>query len=181
MKRANNQLELKTFRRELRSNLKPAEAKLWTYLKNKQLDGRRFRRQHSVAGFILDFYCLSERLAIELDGQPHLHPAAREYDRERDLFLKYYGVLVLRFVNHLVFNNPQGVLKEIQGQFGWLQKTNSSPPAKGEYPIGGGGFKAMQAGVTIAINPSGLTATSPSQGRSYKEKTSLTLAVQELK
>jgi very-short-patch-repair endonuclease len=132
MKRANNQIELKTFRRELRNNLTPAEAKMWTYLKNKQLEGRRFRRQHSIAGFILDFYCPSERLGIELDGQGHFNAGAREYDRERDLFLKYYGVLVLRFVNSWVFDNPQGVLKQIKEHFGWSQKTNSSPPAKGE-------------------------------------------------
>ena len=73
MRRMNNQLILKTFRKELRSNLTPAEAKLWTYLKNKKLGGRRFRRQHSVGGYILDFYCPTEKLAIELDGQGHLH------------------------------------------------------------------------------------------------------------
>jgi very-short-patch-repair endonuclease len=122
----NNHPELKTFRRELRNNMTPAEAKMWTYLKNKQLDGRRFRRQHSIAGFILDFYCPSERLGIELDGQPHFHPAAREYDRERDIFLAHYGVLVLRFVNRCVFNNPQGVLKEIQKHFGWIENNRNA-------------------------------------------------------
>ena len=139
MKRANNQIELKTFRRELRDNLTPAEAKLWTYLKNKQLEGRRFRRQHSIAGFILDFYCSSERLGIELDGQGHFNDGAREYDRERDLFLKYYGVLVLRFVNSWVFDNPHGVLKQIQDHFGWSQKTPS--PLRGTPPLQGESFK----------------------------------------
>ena len=82
----NNHPELKTFRRELRSHLTPAEARMWTYLKNKQLDGRRFRRQHSIGGYILDFYCPSEQLAIELDGKPHFYAEAIEYDRERICF-----------------------------------------------------------------------------------------------
>ena len=49
----------------------PAEAKLWTYLKGKQLEGRKFRRQHSVRQYILDFYCPASKVAIELDGQAH--------------------------------------------------------------------------------------------------------------
>ena len=135
MKRMNNQLKLKTFRRELRSNLTPAEAKLWTFLNNKQLSGRRFRRQHSVGGYILDFYCPTEKLAIELDGQGHLNDGQREYDRERDLFLEHHGVLVLRFMNSWVFDNPQGVLREIEGRFGWAQ---NPLPASRYSPLAGG-------------------------------------------
>jgi hypothetical protein len=69
--RINNLPHLKTFRQKLRNNLTPAEAKLWAYIKNSQVEGRKFRRQHSVDNYILDFYCPSERLAIELDGQGH--------------------------------------------------------------------------------------------------------------
>ena len=61
----NNLPTLRTFRKELRNNLTPAEARLWTLLKGSQLAGRKFRRQHSVANYILDFYCPSERLAVE--------------------------------------------------------------------------------------------------------------------
>jgi len=66
--RLNNLPALKYFRRKLRSKMTPAEAKLWTYLKGKQLEGKKFRRQHSVSRYILDFYCPSSKLAIELDG-----------------------------------------------------------------------------------------------------------------
>ncbi|HML76097.1 MAG TPA: DUF559 domain-containing protein [Anaerohalosphaeraceae bacterium] len=118
----NNWPELKTFRRRLRSHLTPAEAKMWTYLKDKQLDGRRFRRQHSFGNYILDFYCPSERLAIELDGQPHFNTRAAVYDYERDLFLAHFDVLVLRFVNRFVFDNPQGVLNQIRDHFGWYER-----------------------------------------------------------
>lgn len=65
-------------------------------LKGSQLAGRKFRRQHSVANYILDFYCPSERLAVELDGAVHDSFEAQEYDRERDLFLEQFGIKVLR-------------------------------------------------------------------------------------
>ena len=124
----NNLPELKTFRRELRNQLTPAEAKMWDYLKGKKLDGHKFRRQHSVGPFILDFYCPDERLAIELDGQVHLF--AQDYDRERDLFLAHFGILVLRFENKFVFECPDYVIDCIREHFGWANK--SSPPVKGE-------------------------------------------------
>ncbi len=81
----NNLPALRVFRKELRSHLTPAEAKLWTYLRRSQLAGRKFRRQHSVGGgYILDFYCPAERLAIELDGATHDNALAQRYDEERD-------------------------------------------------------------------------------------------------
>jgi very-short-patch-repair endonuclease len=118
----NNLPELKTFRRELRNHLTPAEAKLWSYLQEKKLQGRKFRRQHSVGPFILDFYCPAERLAIELDGQVHLSVSARDYDRKRDLFLAHLGILVLRFENKFVFDCPDCVMKRIKESFGWAEK-----------------------------------------------------------
>ncbi|NEN24737.1 DUF559 domain-containing protein [Cryomorpha ignava] len=114
----NNLPYLKTFRKNLRNNLTPAEAKLWTLLKGKGLEGRKFRRQHSFANYILDFYCPEERLAIELDGQGHFEATQAEYDRERDLFLEYSGIRVLRFENKWVWNNPGGLLEEVKNYFG---------------------------------------------------------------
>ncbi|MFN9304209.1 MAG: DUF559 domain-containing protein, partial [Candidatus Kapaibacterium sp.] len=110
---------LKTFRKQLRKNLTPAEAKLWTLLKGKQLEGRKFRRQCSVANYILDFYCPSENLAIELDGQGHFEASRAEYDYERDLFLLHCGIKVLRFENKWVWENPEGLLNEVKSSFGW--------------------------------------------------------------
>lgn len=118
--------DLETFRKELRNCSTPAEVKLWMYLRDKQLEGRKFRRQHSFGCYILDFYCPSERLAIELDGQPHFEAEAIEYDRERDLFLKHFDVLVLRFVNHWIFENPEGVLNHIRERFGWFEKKRNA-------------------------------------------------------
>ncbi len=100
-----NNKKLKTLRKCLRKNLTPAEAKLWKYLQNKQLDGRKFRRQHSIGNYILDFYCPSEKLAIELDGEIHNIETQAEYDNDRDLFLFNCGIKVLRFENKVVFEN----------------------------------------------------------------------------
>ena len=114
----NNKKILKTFRKRLRKNLTPAESKLWKYLQNKQLDGRKFRRQHSINNYILDFYCPSEKLAIELDGEVHNIEAQAEYDNYRDLFLFYYGIKVLRFENKVVFENPEYLIDCIKKEFG---------------------------------------------------------------
>ena len=160
----NNLPELKAFRKKLRNQLTPAEAKLWTHLKAKKLDGRKFRRQHSIGPFILDFYCPSEHLAVELDGQGHLF--TRDYDRQRDLFLEYFDILVLRFENKFVFECPGYVTNHIKEHFGWMGENhpglNSSPPAKGEYPEGG-------RGLSIKIRdskkqPPRPSATPPSKG-----------------
>ena len=115
----NNIPTLRTFRKALRSNLTPAEARLWSMLKDSQLQGRKFRRQHSFSGYILDFYCSSEKLGVELDGEVHYNERAAEYDYERKLFLKYFGISVLRFENKLVFEEPEWVLSRIQESFGW--------------------------------------------------------------
>jgi very-short-patch-repair endonuclease len=113
--------DLRTFRTELRSKLTPAEGKLWTYIKNSKL-GRKFRRQHSVGRYILDFYCPSEMLAIELDGMVHFSATAMEYDRERKIFLEYFGIKVLRFENKMVFEDPEWVLDRIRFEFGWKER-----------------------------------------------------------
>ncbi|MCK9499004.1 MAG: DUF559 domain-containing protein, partial [Bacteroidales bacterium] len=125
-KSINNLPHLKTFRKKLRNNLTPAEAKLWTLLKGKQLAGRKFRRQHSVANYILDFYCPSENLAIELDGQGHFEATQAQYDYERDLFLQHCGIKVLRFENKWVWDNLEGLLEEVKSNFGWDHPGSSS-------------------------------------------------------
>jgi very-short-patch-repair endonuclease len=118
--RKNNLPPLRTLRRELRKHLTPAEAKLWTHIKSSQLDGRKFRRQHSVGRYILDFYCPQERLGVELDGEVHSFVSAQERDLERDSFLNAQGIKVLRFENKVVFQDVEAVLIEIQRHFGWF-------------------------------------------------------------
>ena len=75
---------LKDIRRELRSNMTTAEATLWKVLKNGSLQNRKFRRQHSIGKYIVDFYCPAEQLIIELDGEVHNDPMRSSADAERD-------------------------------------------------------------------------------------------------
>ena len=121
----NNLPQRRAQRRSLRKQMTPAEARLWSLLKNSQLDGRKFRRQHSFNGYILDFYCPSEKLGIELDGEFHFNEQAIKYDHQRSLFLKYFGIRILRFENCLVFDAPDWVLESIRASFG--QKEASGP------------------------------------------------------
>jgi len=109
--------ELKEFRRELRKNLTPAEAYLWSLLKARKFEGIRFTRQHSMGNFIVDFYCASEKLIIELDGNVHFNPVAELYDQKRTEYLNSLGFKVIRFENKMVFENLQTVLQEIKDNF----------------------------------------------------------------
>ncbi len=108
---------LKERRRELRTKLTPAEATLWIQLKNKKLDGRKFTKQHSIENYIVDFYCSSEKLVIELDGQGHFNLGQVVSDEDRDKRLKELGFTVLRFENNLVFEHLDYVLKTIEMNF----------------------------------------------------------------
>jgi predicted helicase len=87
-----------------------------------------------VGNYILDFYCPTERIAIELDGQGHFETQQAIYDQERDLFLKYYGIRVLRFENKEVWNNSESLLEKVKSYFGkqtqglYNSKNNETEP-----------------------------------------------------
>ncbi len=109
-----NKKGLKENRRHLRSTGTSAEAVLWLSLKNKQLNGKRFRRQHSIGNYIVDFYCPSDKLVIELDGEYHFLYGGYMNDVDRDNYLKVLGIKVLRFENYMVFDHLEVVLEEIK-------------------------------------------------------------------
>ena len=96
----------------LRRNSTDAERKLWYSIRSKQLDGLKFRRQHPLGNYVVDFVCLEKRLIIELDGGQHA--INKEKDIERDNWLKNEGYTVLRFWNNDVLDNLDGVLSEIR-------------------------------------------------------------------
>ncbi len=114
-----NWKHLKDKRRSLRNNGTPAEATLWTLLSKSQLEGRKFRRQHSIKNYILDFYCHTEKLAIELDGDVLFTEHSLEYDNKRDDELASLGIKVIRFENDDVFRATTAVLEKIRSCFGW--------------------------------------------------------------
>lgn len=116
-KRLHNRKALKKRRRRLRNNATPAEAELWKMLKGSQLQDRKFRRQHSIGSYIVDFYCPAEHLAVELDGAVHDDPARYDYDDRREVFLRERGIRVVRFENRDVFEDPERVLEAIAWHF----------------------------------------------------------------
>jgi len=99
--------------RTLRRDSTDAEGLVWFLLRNRRLGGFKFRRQHPVGPYILDFYCQETKLAIELDGGQHNSPEEMIYDQERTCYLSALGIRVLRFWNNEVLNNPEGVLQVI--------------------------------------------------------------------
>ena len=105
-------------RNELRASLTSAEAFLWTHLRNSQLDGKKFRRQHSIGPYIVDFFCPECRLAVELDGAGHMTEVGAEADARRSEFLKRFNITVIRFENRSVFENTEVVLEEIRRHLG---------------------------------------------------------------
>ena len=106
--------ELLIRRKELRRNLTPEEAVLWTQLKAKGLDGSKWRKQHSVGNYILDFYCPEAKLCVELDGERHYTFEGAREDDVRTSFLNKNGIRVVRFENRLIWENLQGVIDTIK-------------------------------------------------------------------
>ena len=112
-----NKKPLKELRKELRKNLTPAEAVMWNALQKKQLEGRKFRRQHSIGNYIVDFYCPKEKLIVELDGAGHFTPEGSDQDKKRDAYMARLNIKVLRFENRDIFNNLDAVLEVIKSNF----------------------------------------------------------------
>jgi very-short-patch-repair endonuclease len=116
------------YARALRRNTTDAEKLLWSKLRREQL-GAKFRRQHPIAPYIVDFICVDRRLIIELDGSQHMEKIP--YDSDRDQFLARQRYTVLRFWNNEVFENLNGVLTKIDEQLAAARPTLTLP-ASGE-------------------------------------------------
>lgn len=109
------------------------EKKLWWRLRGEQL-GYSFRRQHPVGPYVLDFYCAPVQLAIEVDGHQHGTDEGRANDQRRDAFLAEAGICTMRFANHEVIENLEGVLETI-----WNKLQEFGGDAGRSLPLKGGG------------------------------------------
>jgi len=118
MARVHNRPEFKGIRKKLRNNSTKTEMLLWKRLQGSQLDGMKFRRQHSIGRFIVDFYCPDARIAVELDGSVHGSQKQRERDKRKQEYIEGLGIKVLRFFNDDVLSNMQGVLLAISSAKG---------------------------------------------------------------
>ncbi len=109
---------IRQFARELRQPQTPAEATLWNHLRNRNLK-YKFRRQHPIDFFIIDFYCAEARLLIEIDGSSHLEREQQEYDQSRTEYLEALEYKVIRFTNDDVRYNIHAVVTA------WMQEIES--------------------------------------------------------
>ena len=113
MKIVNNIKNLLERRKELRNNSTSEEILLWLQLKNSKT-GFKFRRQHSIGGYIADFYCPSKKLIIEIDGPQHFKKENKEYDKIRSHYFEGLDIRVIRFTNLEITIETQAVVKKIK-------------------------------------------------------------------
>ena len=121
---------IRQFARELRQTQTPAETILWRYLRNRNLE-YKFRRQHPIEFFIIDFYCAEAKLLIEIDGESHFQKAQMEYDQARTGYLETLGYKVIRFTNDDIRYNINTVvtriIEQVETRIKELEKVVDSP------------------------------------------------------
>ena len=122
--------------RSLRRRETSAETKLWSRLRNRQVDGWKFRRQEPFGAYVLDFLCIDASLAVEVDGGTHSEPIELERDAVRTSFLQDSGLRVLRFKNGDVLNNIDGVVESMYQALG-----QRPAPAPGETQRSGAPYR----------------------------------------
>ena len=108
-----NKISEKDKRQSLRNNMPPAEQLVWARLKGKQVENCKFRRQYSVGAFVVDFYTVEIKLAIEIDGDSHFTDGAEVADRERQSLIESSGIRFLRFTNRQVYEELDAVIEAI--------------------------------------------------------------------
>ena len=108
-----NKTSEKDKRQLLRNNMPPAEQLIWARLKGTQIENCKFRRQYSVGAFVIDFYTVEIKLAIEIDGDSHFADGAEVYDLERQSVIESSGIRFLRFTNRQVYEELDAVIEAI--------------------------------------------------------------------
>ena len=154
----NNAYRLIEEAKRMRKEPTDAEAALWELLRDKKL-GDKFRRQHLIDDFIVDFVCLSKNLVIEVDGGYHNDPTQKEYDQQRTLYLNEKGFKVIRFTNEEVLGNTEAVLTKIKQE---LVLPLAPSQGGGTVAHNSGGFIEESEGEEIAACKSdNINITSP--------------------
>ena len=120
--------------RQLRTDMTDAERRLWSLLRNRRLDGHKFRRQHPIGSFIADFACVERMLIVEADGGQH----SDESDAGRTAWLEREGYRVIRFWNNDILGNLDGVLQMI------VEALNQQDPHPSPLPQAGEGDEGPQ-------------------------------------
>lgn len=103
-----------TLRRKFRKSPTRAEQLFWAKVARSQFLGLKFRRQHGIGRYIVDFYCPARKLVIELDGDSHYRLGAQEYDQRRTAYFEKWGFRVARYTNKDVLENITGVFEDLE-------------------------------------------------------------------
>jgi very-short-patch-repair endonuclease len=141
--------------RDLRQTMTRAETLLWRHIKAHRVDGLGFRRQMPIGPYIVDFVCHAARLIVELDGESHDFAARHSRDAARDTWLKAQGFKVLRFANHEVLGNLEGIVTMIRDAA--MASMRGTPPSLTLPRKGGGNAPFLE-------NPSPYDHPSPTDG-----------------
>ena len=140
--------------RDLRRKMTLPEVVLWQAVRARRLDDIRFRRQHPVGPYILDFYCEDARLAVEVDGSGHEHPDQARHDARRTEWLNLHGVAVYRIAARDVLSNLEGVLTSLKHRV-------RNPPPSGAC---GGSYTSRPQGSERSVEMEGLAPDSGISG-----------------
>jgi very-short-patch-repair endonuclease len=117
-------------KRRLRSNMTGQETRLWSRLRARQLQGLKFRRQHGIGPYIVDFYCPERSLIIEVDGASHADADQIPKDQLRDRYFQSLGLHVIRYINDDILKNLDGVLEDLVGRLS-QDRPPLTPPYEG--------------------------------------------------
>ena len=121
--------------KKLRRNATVGERMLWFRLRNRKLDGHKFKRQHPIGRYVVDFVCTDKKLVIEVDGSSHFNDEARERDGRRQKWLEDNGYIVMRFRGDEVKNDIMSVLERIRVKCGILPSHNPSLAREGSHIV----------------------------------------------
>lgn len=124
---------MKQLARNLRHDQTDAESLLWRHLRDRRLDGFKFRRQYWIESYIVDFICVERRTVVEVDGSQHAEEIKVASDKKRTAFLKSRGFNVLRFWNNEIINDTDAVLENILTT---LRNTTPHPPLSPQWGEG---------------------------------------------
>jgi adenine-specific DNA-methyltransferase len=130
--------DIRAYAREMRSKMTDAEALLWKLLRNRRIANAKFRRQHPLGRYILDFYCDDKKLGIELDSGQHGETV--KYDKQRDDWLHAQGIQVLRFWNNQVLTETEAVMEVIYQEVVSTETSQTNIEPNTPSPAGGRGL-----------------------------------------
>ena len=105
-------------KRLLRSEMTSSERRLWSRLRAKQFFGLKFRRQHGIGPYIVDFYCPERLMVIEVDGDVHAEESRKQKDQQREKNLRNLGLQIVRYTNDEILNRLDGVLEDLKIKLG---------------------------------------------------------------